>query len=179
MKNHLSKLSLMLIGFIGGVAFLISCGDGGDSAIASVVGQDYYVVDAANVKVGRLISILDKTNYVVINSKGYIVHVDTFGTLLRVHTNVFYASTDCTGQVYATAEFPIGSIIGSGFDRYSIPPDANVVTGFSVNSVRILGDPACTTISVTETAVPAYINDLSVTGVPTTGYLGTLRVRLL
>lgn len=31
MKNHLSKLSLVLIGFVGGVAFLISCG-GGDSA---------------------------------------------------------------------------------------------------------------------------------------------------
>ena len=38
MKNQLSKLSLVLIGFIGGVAFLINCGGGGDTTTVSIPG---------------------------------------------------------------------------------------------------------------------------------------------
>ena len=42
MKNHLSKLSMLLIGFVGGVAFLISCGSDSTNDVAAA---DVPVID--------------------------------------------------------------------------------------------------------------------------------------
>ena len=67
MKNQMSKLPLVLIGFIGGIAFLISCGGGSDGTSVSLPIND---ADAGTLPVindqmfcqGTLPFMLDETN---------------------------------------------------------------------------------------------------------------------
>ena len=71
MKNQMSKLSLVLIGFIGGIAFLISCGGGGSEGTSvSLPGLPINEADAGALPVindqmyctGNPYYMLDETN---------------------------------------------------------------------------------------------------------------------
>lgn len=184
MKNNLSKLSMILIGFVGGVSFLISCG-GDDSSTANAadpVAKDYYLVDAANVTVGRLISMASTSNMKIATDAGYMVAVTAAGSVYANYQQMFYESADCTGPAYTNAESYDGQVIGSdpisGVPTTYIPIGASEV-GLTYNSSNTNVVVGCNSTSGTVNALPVYLNDPSVTGVPDTGFTGRMSIKLL
>jgi hypothetical protein len=184
MINHLSKLSMILIGFVGGVSFLIGCG-GGDSSTANAadpVAKDYYLVDAANVTVGRLLSMSPSTLATISNDAGYLVSVTATGAIHADYTQMYYESSDCTGQAYTNAEKFDGRVIGSeplsGAPITYVPIGASEV-GLTYNSTSTNVVLGCNSISGTADVLPLYLNDPSVTGVPDAGFTGRMQIKLL
>ena len=179
MKNNLSKLSMILIGFVGGLSFLISCG-GGDSSSANAadtVTKDYYLVDAANVTVGRLISRGSTTTVAIATDAGYMVVVTATGAVYANYQQMYYESADCTGQAYTNAESYDGQVIG-GVPTTYIPIGASEV-GLTYNSSNANVALGCNSTSGTVNVLPVYLNDPSVTGVPVTGFTGRMYIKLL
>ena len=63
MKNHTSKLSLIFFGFIGGIAFLISCGGSGSSSVGLPINDadaDVPVISDQMFCIGGINSVIDE-----------------------------------------------------------------------------------------------------------------------
>ena len=152
-----------------------------NTAAVSGIPKTYYVVDAANQKIGRLIN-SQVTYYTLINTKGYTVRVYSSGEHLMNNALVLYESSDCTGQAYMrTNELNGTMVVSAENEAMYIPLDAQEVTIQLQSYLYDLGGVGTCFIDPTSNyeAIPIYPNDPAVTGVPNEGYMGRLTVQLL
>ena len=182
MSNHLSKVSIAFLGFVSGVAFLMSCGGGGSSsanAADTTTTKIPYVVDGADVTIGKILDIENNINIKFITESGYFASVATSGDLTGISEPLYYTSADCTGQAFVSSIYINGSLFGAnGIFRY-IPLDANEELGFQSSSQGNIEGTSCTAQFKTQDLVRTSPNDVSVTGIPNTGYTGRVSVSLL
>ena len=100
-----------------------------------------------------------------------------------VHPNfqeMYYESADCTGQAYVKADNFDGMVIGGalGNPTVYIPIGASEA-GLTYNSTSSNVSLGCNSFSGTVNALPVYLNDPSVTGVPDAGFTGRMQIKLL
>ncbi len=146
------------------------------TAISNMV-KTFYVVDGANTIIGRLIDV-DLSTFRLITETGYIVRVNATGTIEGGGTQLYYASTDCTGPAYTPSTQIGGVVVGDATEKGYISLDANELNNFPASSRRTMGAfSSCTVQSNVFDVVPFNFNSPSVTGVPDTGFIGRLHMK--
>ena len=188
MKTHTSNFSIGLLGFVAGIAFLISCGSDDTVSNSNAAEPPNAVVlkDANGIYVGRVIGMTNINRSFVLTDHGYRTDMDiTFGRVEESQV-LQYESNDCTGAAYLDPGIrtagnvfihraPSESAYNAGLILYT-PLDAVSVT-VTINS-QLMSDLTCNTLAFpyTNDLYPALPNEPNITGIQNTAYSSPLRI---
>lgn len=180
MNTYLSKLSIAFLGFVAGVAFLISCGGGGSNEVVADVTQINAAVlkDANGVYIGRVIGMEHVSLPYVLTDKAYRTQIKVTDGKLRLSHTIVFESINCTGAAYIIgAGGFVGAVFlpttnfelayGEGKLFYS-PKDAQGVSVAHNSSLD--ANLNCLVDVLTEDGWPAFPNDPNITGIQNTAY---------
>jgi hypothetical protein len=191
-NTHLSKLSMAFLGFVAGVAFLISCGGSdsvsdADAAVPDANGLSVYVND---IRRGAIIDWNTQSGFITASGiriwldSGYVTFISTAGDGLR-RINLAYESTNCTGQPYFVRVEGINPILarqGLVIANDTPAPDTlyfaqagTPIESITVNSVDdgVSCNPAPSTPGY---GVQVTVNDVTLTGAIHSDFVGEVKL---
>jgi len=190
-NTYISNFSIGLLGFVAGIAFLISCGsdDAVSNSGAAESSNTVILKDADGLYVGRVIGMFNYSNTYVLTDQGYRAIMDIHSGHVQYRGGLEFESGDCTGPAFVEGYFLGPNPNGSVFTAYSdvvvaynaglivySPHDAQANT-VTINSKLTTG-LTCDTLNIPYTTerFPVFANDPSITGIQNTAYSNHMRM---
>lgn len=190
MNSHVSKLSMAFLGFVAGVAFLISCGgtdyvSDADAVSPEASGLSIYVNGTRR---GAIIDWNTDTGFItasgsrILLDSGYVTFISTAGDGLR-QIPLLYESIDCTGQPYFFRSSGVNPILAQqGFVIANDTPAPDTLyfaqAGMPIESITANSsdvDGVCSQVpAFAGEGVKVTVNDVTLTGAIHSDFVGVL-----
>lgn len=193
--SKIKTSTLVLTSFIGGVAFLASCGGSSISsseAASNSLSEKSYVYDANNINIGRLFGLERPSGYLdyvltVETEKNYIFFLEgrsNDAEYLMSNITIYYEGINCTGQAYVKG-YELENLIyrreyGTPYNQnayyYYIPQDQSIYS-ITLASKFTQGN-SCIAASGSLDVKEISVNNEEITGFSNSGVTGPVNIRI-